>query len=318
MSLGLFFSRFAGRCDPGLCEQRNSSDTVEKRYYAEGEYYQQTGKEAAYFPDQIGSVRDTVDVAGGALLYGADYTPYGLQTPAWTASGNYFPDIRFAGMFTESNSAELLTPARLYEAAEGRFMGRDPLGYTPGPNLYAYAGGNPITNTDPSGLLALNGARTLGGACIADPELCAAVAVGTTATVGGLVLANNAIQMLNDALSNASAVNGAAGSSTPASPDCQSNPDLPGCEQQNQGQCTANNTPPLQRLHPDSTLSNYPSSFNYWSNKSTQDIIDSLAPGQTEPLIVDESGLVWQGNMRIQILQGRGVDVNALPRTPKP
>ncbi len=140
----------------GLCEQRNSSDTVEKRYYAEGEYYQQTGKKAAYFPDQIGSVRDTVDVAGGALLYGADYTPYGLQTPAWTATGNYFPDVRFAGMFMESNSNEQLTPARLYEAAEGRFMQRDPLGYQPGPNVYAYANGNPIRHVDPKGLYVEN------------------------------------------------------------------------------------------------------------------------------------------------------------------
>ncbi len=136
----------------GLCEQRDSSDNPVKSYYAEGEYYSSSGKKAAYFPDQIGSVRDTVDVAGGALLYGADYTPYGLQTPSWTASGNYFPDIRFAGMFTESNSAELLTPARLYEAAEGRFMGRDPLGYSTGPNLYAYANGNPVNRLDPSGL----------------------------------------------------------------------------------------------------------------------------------------------------------------------
>ncbi len=163
-----------------LLEQRNSSDTVEKLYYPEGEYYQQTGKKAAYFPDQIGSVRDTDDVAGTALLYSADYTPYGLQTPGWTASGNYFPDIRFAGMFTESNSAELLTPARLYEAAEGRFMGRDPLGYTPGPNLYAYANGNPISTVDPSGLCppCLEGAGLVAEAVA--PETCEAVAGAAT------------------------------------------------------------------------------------------------------------------------------------------
>ncbi len=203
-----------------LLEQRNSSDTVEKLYYPEGEYYQQTGKKAAYFPDQIGSVRDTDDVAGTALLYSADYTPYGLQTPGWTASGNYFPDIRFAGMFTESNSAELLTPARLYEAAEGRFMQRDPLGYQPGPNLYAYAGGNPISNLDPSGLQGIPGALVRG----------VAWAWGQASGSASLLEGLPQTAVLGSLLS--------IGGSTPQDP-CANYPDLPICQtpQQQAQQC---------------------------------------------------------------------------------
>lgn len=51
---------------------------------------------------------------------------------------------------------------------------------------------------------------------------------------------------------------------------------------------------------------------------STPDIIESLRPGNrmgTDPLIVNESGAVLQGNHRIQVLIERGVDVNNLPRT---
>ena len=44
---------------------------------------------------------------------------------------------------------------RWYDQATGRFVNRDPLGYGGGLNVYGYAGGNPITGSDPSGLDAL-------------------------------------------------------------------------------------------------------------------------------------------------------------------
>jgi len=70
--------------------------------------------------------------------------------------------------------------------------------------------------------------------------------------------------------------------------------------------------PPLQLLHGPGTLKE--SSLDYWRGKSTQEIVDSLKPGQMEPLITRDDGTVLQGNHRIQILMERGYDVNALPR----
>ncbi len=75
--------------------------------------------------------------------------------------------------------------------------------------------------------------------------------------------------------------------------------------------------PPLNRIHPDSTYETDVSakqSLEYWRKQSTGDVIDSLKPGQSEPLTVDAEGNIWNGNTRIKVLQERGVDVDALPR----
>jgi len=63
-------------------------------------------------------------------------------------------------------------------------------------------------------------------------------------------------------------------------------------------------SPALQRLHPDKTIaSRNQSSYKYWSSKTTREIIDSLASGSNEPLIVKASGMVMQGNTRVIILE---------------
>jgi RHS repeat-associated protein len=55
--------------------------------------------------------------------------------------GVFLPEI---GMYEFRN--------RVYNPSIGRFMQPDPIGTAGGPNLYAYAGGDPINSIDPSGL----------------------------------------------------------------------------------------------------------------------------------------------------------------------
>jgi len=56
-------------------------------------------------------------------------------------------------------------------------------------------------------------------------------------------------------------------------------------------------------------------SYQDWNKKSTQEIIDSLNPGNPKTELTTYSdGAIVNGNSRITILKERGVDVDSLPR----
>ena len=75
----------------------------------------------------------------------------------------------------------------------------------------------------------------------------------------------------------------------------------------------------LKRIHSDETIkSSNKSGYDYWSKKSTDEIVKSLRPGQEEPLTVKPDGRIFQGNTRALILQERGFDINTLPRVTLP
>ena len=76
-----------------------------------------------------------------------------------------------------------------------------------------------------------------------------------------------------------------------------------------------NDKPDLQKIHSDETIKkSNKTGYDYWKNKSTDEIVRSLRPGQEEPLTVKPDGRVYQGNTRVLILEERGVNVNSLPR----
>ena len=70
--------------------------------------------------------------------------------------------------------------------------------------------------------------------------------------------------------------------------------------------------PPLKFLHPDSSLSE--AKLGQFDKLSTQELIDSLKPGQPGSLKVRPDGTVMDGHHRIKILRDRGVDIDTLPR----
>jgi hypothetical protein len=69
---------------------------------------------------------------------------------------------------------------------------------------------------------------------------------------------------------------------------------------------------PLKSLHPGSSFSK--AKLAQYDKLSTKELIDSLKPGQPGSLKVKPDGTVMDGHHRIRILQGRGVDVDSLPR----
>jgi hypothetical protein len=73
---------------------------------------------------------------------------------------------------------------------------------------------------------------------------------------------------------------------------------------------------PLRRIHLDYTLEAGSNrvALEYWRKQPTEDIVNSLQPGQPEALKVKSDGRIMNGNMRIKVLEERGFDVNSLPR----
>jgi hypothetical protein len=74
--------------------------------------------------------------------------------------------------------------------------------------------------------------------------------------------------------------------------------------------------PPLRRIHADETLESGSNrlSLEYWRQCSTDEIVESLRPGNVEPLKVKPDGRIFDGNVRIKALEERGFDVNNLER----
>lgn len=69
---------------------------------------------------------------------------------------------------------------------------------------------------------------------------------------------------------------------------------------------------PLKPLHSERALSQ--PKLAQFSRLSTEELIESLKPGQAGALKVRPDGMILDGHHRIKVLRDRGVDVDVLPR----
>jgi len=101
--------------------------------------------------DGLGSPR-VVTTPAGTTLWQWAYAgnPFGEKAPVSSAS--YTLNLRFPGQYFDAESGLDYNINRDYEAAAGRYSQSDPLGLDGGMNTYAYAAGDPMIHTDPSGL----------------------------------------------------------------------------------------------------------------------------------------------------------------------
>jgi RHS repeat-associated protein len=101
-----------------------------------------------YHYDGLGSVTGLTDSASKATqIY--TYDAFGnLLTQAGQVQNPY----RFSSKEYSPTSGLVYFGARYYDPRIGRFLTPDPLGMIDGPNLYLYAGANPVLFSDPWGL----------------------------------------------------------------------------------------------------------------------------------------------------------------------
>jgi len=120
--------------------------------YGLGLLYEVNAADAAitYHYDQSGSTILRTDDTGHDLGRAA-YSPYGLLT--WK-TGNMDTPLLYNGRFgvLTDPSGLLHMRARYYSPYLMRFLNPDPIGFSGGSNWFAYAGGNPVSLSDPLGL----------------------------------------------------------------------------------------------------------------------------------------------------------------------
>ena len=99
----------------------------------------------------------------GTTLNTYDYDPFGISLAYWETIENPFRYVGEYGVMREAHNHEF-SRYRFYDAANGRFVSQDPIGVLGGLNLYRYASNDPLSYSDPLGLM------TIGLPGIGEPE----------------------------------------------------------------------------------------------------------------------------------------------------
>lgn len=136
-----------------LARELNGASTIAN--YLDGlgvdETYSRTDSSStqSYLTDALGSTIDLTSSAG-AITTGYSYDAYGNTTTSGTVSANA---LQYTGRENDGTGL-YFNRARYYNPKVARFIAEDPLGLGAGSNAHAYAGGDPIGLTDPTGLWA--------------------------------------------------------------------------------------------------------------------------------------------------------------------
>ncbi|MER6363759.1 RHS repeat-associated core domain-containing protein [Kitasatospora sp. NPDC001527] len=100
-----------------------------------------------FFHDQLGSTRALTDAAG-SVAGAYTYTPYGA---VGSHTGSASSALRYAGQYSDDESGLVYLRARYYDPATAQFLSVDPV-VDQTLSAYGYANGDPLNQTDPSGL----------------------------------------------------------------------------------------------------------------------------------------------------------------------
>ena len=99
--------------------------------------------------DHLGTPHAASD-AQGRLAWRGRYAAFGGLV---AESGAYRQPLRLPGQYADAETGLHENFLRHYDPVRARYLEPDPLGLAAGPNLRAYAGGDPLTRIDPLGLI---------------------------------------------------------------------------------------------------------------------------------------------------------------------
>jgi RHS repeat-associated protein len=138
---------------PQLVLERDGTGTTLRSYAYGSQRISLTNAAGTFFYgyDALGGATGLTDSAGDlAATYSFD--PYGAER---ASTGSVDNPMRFAGEYQDTGSGLYNLRARSYDTATGRFGGLDPLAHgiaNGAPSSYIYAGDNPTSFIDPSGM----------------------------------------------------------------------------------------------------------------------------------------------------------------------
>jgi len=137
-----------------IAELDGSGSVVSRFVYATHvnvpDYIIRGGTTYRLITDHLGSPRLVVNIATGSVAQRLDYDEFGNVL---TDTNPGFQPFGFAGGLYDRDTGLVRFGARDYDAEVGRWTAKDPIRFNSrGANLYDYAAGNAINNTDSTGL----------------------------------------------------------------------------------------------------------------------------------------------------------------------
>jgi RHS repeat-associated protein len=116
------------------------------------------GSNVYFYHDDALSTPQKMTDGSGAVVWSADYKPFGEATVTVSTITN---NLRFPGQYFDAETGLNYSYRRDYNSIIGKYLQADPIGLNGGINKYLYVFNNPLRYQDPSGLYCVSSAYDL-------------------------------------------------------------------------------------------------------------------------------------------------------------